>query len=92
MPVSSHCLYSKLQQLTLSAPRRILPTFLERSKTNFAHISNKKISVNTFVMMHDAHTHHFKVVANKYAYSTSFPAVLTYMCILIVEDDRRKRF
>ena len=35
--------------------------------------------------MHNAHTQHFKVVANKYAYSTSaiFPAVFTYMCILI---------
>ena len=33
--------------------------------------------------MHDAHTQHFKVVAIQYVYSTSFPSVFTYMCILI---------
>ena len=71
MAVSSHRLYFKLHQLTSSAPRRILPTFLTRN--------------NTCVMMHNAHTKHFKVVANKYAYNTSaiFPAVFTYICILI---------
>ena len=72
MAVSSHGRCLNLQQLTSSAPRRILLTFLTRRSV-----------LTTCVRMHDAHTQHFKVVDIEYAYSTSFPAVFTYMCIFI---------